>query len=228
MEASIECLEDSFNHKSFEDAVRKTHPGASYIRDGIISPDLWRQSKVKVLFILKESNGCYEPNLAELISKAITHNPKSKLWRRPTFHNVGRWAYGLQHFTSTSPAFELAHHHRKHALLSCAFINLKKITGGRRATEEVQEFAETHRSFLREQISSISPDIVVMGGTYGIIKAVVIPELLKVSPRVHLHDGIPFINAFHPACTTARPDLYAQVLSSYQQYQEQSAAIPTL
>ncbi|MEZ1439771.1 hypothetical protein QVM41_26285 [Pseudomonas shirazica] len=217
-------MEGSFNHESFEDAVRKTHPGASYIRDGIISPEFWQKSKVKVLFILKESNDCYEPNLAELINRAITQNPKSKLWHRPTFHNIGRWAYGLQNLTSTAPAFELAHHHRKSALLSCAFINLKKITGGRRATEEVQKFTEAHQAFLREQIRSISPDIVVMGGTYNIIKAFVIPELQKVSPRVHMHEGTPFINAFHPACTVARPDLYDQVLNSILQYTEQSAA----
>lgn len=218
-------MEFGFNHDSFEKAVSNSHPGASYIRDGIISPDFWQHSRVKVLFILKESNGCYEPDLAELIRKAVTHNPKSKLWHRPTFHNIGRWAYGLQNFTSTAPAFELAHHHRKTALLSCAFINLKKITGGRRATEEVQKFAETYQLFLREQIRSISPDIVVMGGTYNIIKAAVLPELQKVSHRVHLHDEIPFINAFHPACTAARPDLYAQVLNSFLQYTEQSASL---
>lgn len=40
-----------FNHDDLEDAVRRTHPDAKYIRDGIILPDRWCQSRTKVLFI---------------------------------------------------------------------------------------------------------------------------------------------------------------------------------
>ncbi|MGG2398331.1 hypothetical protein ACJRW5_15465 [Pseudomonas sp. SH1-B] len=214
--------QDGFNHNSFRYAVLKTHADAIYIVDGIISPESWHQSRVKVLFILKEANGYDGSNIAELIRKAIVEKPKSKLWCRPTFHNIGRWAYGLQRCGESICGFKEAHRNRKSALLASAFINLKKTTGGRRATAEVRAFAEAHGAFLREQILSITPDVVVMGGTYDIIKEHVFPELEKASYRVHLLHGVPFINAFHPACTKVRKALYEQVLDSYQDYRQQA------
>lgn len=222
MDSISEYSEDGFSHDSFRHVVLKTQADAIYIMDGIISPESWHQSEIKVLFILKEANGYDGSNLAELIRKAIVEKPKSKLWCRPTFHNIGRWAYGLQQGGEIISEFKEAHHNRKSALLASAFINLKKTTGGRRATAEVREFAEVHRELLREQILSITPDVVVMGGTYDIIKACVFPELEKVSHRVHLLHGVPFINAFHPACTKVRKALYEQVLDSYQNYRQQA------
>lgn len=209
---------NGFNHDAFKRAVLAAQPDAAYIVDGIISSESWYLSRVKVLFILKEANGYDGSNLAELIRKAIVEKPKSKLWCRPTFHNIGRWAFGLQQGGEKSADFKEAHRNRKSALLASAFINLKKTTGGRRATVEVRQFAETHRERLREQILAVTPDVVVMGGTYDIIKACVFPELEKVSHRVHLLHGVPFINAFHPACTKVRKALYEQVLDSYQNY----------
>lgn len=213
---------NGFNHDAFKRAVLAAQPDAAYIVDGIISSESWYLSRVKVLFILKEANGYDGSNLAELIRKAIVEKPKSKLWCRPTFHNIGRWAFGLQQGGEKSADFKEAHRNRKSALLASAFINLKKTTGGRRATVEVRQFAETHRERLREQILSVTPDVVVMGGTYDIIKACVFPELEKVSHRVHLLHGVPFINAFHPACTKVRKALYEQVLDSYQNYRKQA------
>lgn len=215
-------LLDGFNHDVFKLAVLAAQPDATYIVDGIISSESWYQSRVKVLFILKEANGYPGSNLAELIRKAIVVNPKSKLWCRPTFHNIGRWTYGLQHGGEKNADFKEAHRNRKSALLTSAFINLKKTTGGRRATVEVREFAKTYRELLREQILSITPDVVVMGGTYDIIKECVFPELEKVSHRVHLLHGVPFINTYHPACTKVRKALYEQVLDSYQNYRQQA------
>ena len=215
-------LLEGVNHKAFKLAVLAGQPDATYIVDGIISSESWYQSRVKVLFILKETNGYPGLNIAKLIRTAIVDDPKSKLWCRPTFHNIGRWAFGLQQAGEKSADFKEAHSNRKSALLASAFINLKKTTGGRRATVEVRQFAETHREFLREQILSVTPDVVVMGGTYDIIKACVFPELEKVSHRVHLLHGVPFINAFHPACTKVRKALYEQVLDSYQNYRKQA------
>lgn len=212
------CL--AFDHEAFRQAVLKDEPNATYIEDGIISPEDWHSCQVKVLFILKETNDYSGSNLAGLIRDAIVSRPKSKLWRRPTFHNVGRWAYGLQHFAENVPEYDVAHRNRKPALLSSAFINLKKTTGGRRATAKVGAFAQTHHIFLRKQIAAIAPDVVVMGGTYEIIKAFVFPELEKASSRVHRLDGVPFINAFHPACTVVRKALYEQVLNSYRLYRQ--------
>lgn len=211
-----------FTHDLFRQEVLKTHE--QYIVDGIISDSDWKACNFKVLFVLKEANNYKGSNIAEVIRKGIAENPKSKIWCRPTFHNVGRWAHGLQNCPDATPNFKDSHQNRKQALLSCAFINLKKTPGGRRATAEVEAFALKYRDFLREQILAIAPDVVVMGGTYSILKECIFPELKKASTRVHLLNELPFINAFHPACTVSRKAMYDQVLINYQQYRLLSEA----
>jgi hypothetical protein len=141
-----------------------------FVEDGIVDPARWLQAGTQILFVLRETNG-YRGNIAALIHKACTTHPSSKLWDRPTFHNVGRWAHGLVHAAEASfPTFEDAHKNRKTALLACAFINLKKTTGGARATNAVEHAAARDAIFLREQIELIDPRIVVCGGTYRAIK----------------------------------------------------------
>lgn len=188
-----------------------------FVEDGIISESDWDAAGTKVLFILKETND-YEGNLSNLINTAVTIKPKSKLWARPTFHNVGRWAYGLLHNSDTAPPYNDSHKKRKESLLSCSFINLKKTSGGRTATKSVSEFANKYSVFLRRQIELIGPDVIVFGGTYKIAKDNVLPELEKVSHRVHKYNNIVCINANHPACTKKRKDMYDQVLVNYNNY----------
>ncbi|KAF3984322.1 MAG: hypothetical protein HFP81_02695 [Methylococcales symbiont of Hymedesmia sp. n. MRB-2018] len=94
-----------------------------FVKDGIISNKHWEVSSKKILFILKETNN-YKGNIAKLIE--ISVRKKTRLWARPTFHNVGRWAYGLLHYNGEKPSYKLAHKNRKDSLLSCSFINLKK------------------------------------------------------------------------------------------------------
>ncbi|MCV5231599.1 hypothetical protein OFC56_31060, partial [Escherichia coli] len=72
--------------------------------------------------------------------------------------------------------------------------------------------------FVRRQIELINPDIVVLCGTYNQVKRYVFPELKKVSERVHVNDGVVFINAFHPAARKKSAMLYHQVLDNYHAY----------
>ena len=60
-----------------------------FVEDGIVDPARWLQAGTQILFVLRETNG-YRGNIAALIHKACTTHPSSKLWDRPTFHNVGR------------------------------------------------------------------------------------------------------------------------------------------
>jgi len=190
-----------------------------FVEDGIIDPGKWVQADTRILFILRETNG-YRKSIAALIHKACTTHPSSGLWDRPTFHNIGRWAYGLRHTTgSTLSDFDVAHKNRKTALLACAFMNLKKTTGGARATEAVEQAAARDADFLREQIELINPRVVVCGGTYKAIKKHLYPAIQKVGARVHEVDGRLFINAHHPSYLKKTTEMYEDVVGSYHQYQ---------
>lgn len=190
-----------------------------FVEDGIIEPARWAKAGTRILFILRETNG-YRGSMAALIHKACTTHPSSGLWDRPTFHNAGRWAYGLLHAThAILPSFDAAHENRKTALLACAFMNLKKTTGGARATEAVGHAAARDAVFLREQIELINPQIVVCGGTYKAIKAYLYPAIRRVHPRVHEADGRLFINANHPSYLKKTAVMYDDVVGSYHRYQ---------
>jgi len=188
-----------------------------FVEDGIICQETWNSVNCKVLFILKETND-YKGNIAKLINESVTSRPKSKLWLRPTFHNIGRWAYGLLNFPESVNSYKAAHKERKKSLLSCSFINIKKTTGGRIAGKSVELSAIKYASFLRKQIEILSPDIIVFGGTYQTIKDHVLPELKKESHRVHKFNNAVCINANHPACTIKRTVMYDQVVSNYANY----------
>ena len=189
-----------------------------FVEDGIIDLAKWVQADTQILFILRETNG-YRRSMAALIHKACTTHPSSGLWDRPTFHNVGRWAYGLLHATGAIlPSFDAAHKNRKTALLACAFINLKKTTGGARATNAVEHATARDAIFLREQIELINPQVVVCGGTYKAIKQHLYRAIRRVAPRVHEIDGRLFINAHHPSYLKKTAEMYDDVVGSYQRY----------
>jgi hypothetical protein len=202
-------MEDLFNEWKALVLEESDH----FVEDGIICQENWDSANRKILFILKETND-YKGSISRLINDAVTVRPKSKLWLRPTFHNIGRWAYGLLNQTDSVAPYKAANKERKNTLLSCAFINVKKTSGGRTAGKAVEESAIKYASFLRRQIEIISPDIIVFGGTYQIMKNHVLPEMGKVSYRVHKYKGMICINANHPACTKKRNYIYDQVVGS--------------
>lgn len=191
-----------------------------FVEDGIVCKESWSTAKRKVLFLLKEPNG-YDGrhgSLNDLLRKAASPNSTSKMWDRPTFHNIGRWAYGLLNYSGQVPSYEEANRAYRTAVLECAYINIKKSSGGARATKKIEVHAAKYAEFLRCQVDIIGPDIVVCGGTYTILKEHVYPSMSKVSSRIHRVEDRIFINAFHPGCRTKREDVYDQVLSSFHQF----------
>ncbi len=188
-----------------------------FVEDGIICPEKWKEASKKILFILKETND-YKKSMCNLINEACTTRPRSGMWGSPTFHNIGRWAYGLLSYPESIWAYKAANTNRKGSIPYCSFINVKKTTGGRTATSSVEKSAKEYSSFLRKQIEIIKPEIIVFGGTYQIMKDHVLPELQKVSTRIHAYHNIICINAFHPACTKKRSSMYEQVIMNYHSY----------
>lgn len=208
------------NHNKLLLAWQKSFPSSvSFNRDGIISTEHWERSNVKVLFVLKETNQA-EQDLTKAIFNALK-NEKSGWWRGKVLLRVGRWAYGLLHYSGKNLSFEDANvsEHRKSAILNIAYINMRKTSGGAKTNKKsfsahVKEYAP----YIKRQIELINPDIVVLGGTFKPLKKHIFPELKKVSRRIHKYNNMVFINVHHPAARTKARRLYEQVMNNYHNY----------
>lgn len=193
--------------------------GWHFNRDGIISKEDWNDCEVKVLFVLKETNKAKQ-NIILAINRALT-TKKSGWWKGKVLRRVGRWAYGLQNYDGEIPALSDAKLNAKKAIKNIAYINIRKTAGGARTNKtSFDAHTEEFAPYVRRQIELIKPDIVVLGGTYKQVKKHIFPELVKVSERVHKHEGMLFINAFHPAAVKKASMLYHQVVGNYHVYKE--------
>lgn len=185
--------------------------------DGVISTEDWDSCGKKVLFVLKETNEAKQ-NIVNAINRAIEVKA-SGWWRGKVLRRVGRWAYGLQKYDGAVPSLRDAKLNEKIAVMSIAYINIRKTSGSARTDQKsFDAHAREFAPFVRRQIELINPDIVVLCGTYNQVKRYVFPELKKVSERVHVNDGVVFINAFHPAARKKSAMLYHQVLDNYHAY----------
>lgn len=208
----IKCIDELMS--AWEEAFPE---GWHFNHDGVISKESWDSSGKRVLFILKETNKAKQ-NVVTAINRAIEVK-KSGWWRGKVLRRVGRWAYGIQNYDGVVPPLKDAKLNEKNAIKNIAYINIRK-TSGSAATNK--KAFDTHASefapFVRRQVELMEPDIVVLCGTYSQVKRYVFPEIEKVSERVHVHEGVVFINAFHPAAREKSAILYHQVLDSYHAY----------
>jgi hypothetical protein len=167
-------------------------------RDGIIRQDLFDKAPRKILFVLKETNKYPGGSLQDYLSKG----PKSQMW-----YEVSRWAGGL--LNNFPPYKEINHPDLlAHSIHSVAAINLKKITGGGSAWwNEINLYAHFDAHLLREQITRISPQIIVACGTFDILLWLLDVDINPKDIRSRCHhitrDHALLINWRHPARAAA-------------------------
>lgn len=129
---------------------------SQFSTDGIVNPDEYERAKVRVLFVLKETNDYPDGDLREYLAAGP---------RGPAFHTLGRWALGLQEGFARSDLPEGPLPELRRAVHQAAFMNLKKITGGADAeADPINEFTHQDQHFLRDQIAIIDPDVIVSCG----------------------------------------------------------------
>lgn len=142
-----------------------------FIADGVVNEHIWRNTAVKILYLLQEFNGddseCDERIYLAEYSKGIV--PRSQ-----TIDIVIKWQYGIVYGsgipwekvkTDTSKA------EVQQAMLSqICLVNLKKIAG--KTSVDQQKFAAyfadpLNVSNLQKQLALYKPDIVICGGGSG-------------------------------------------------------------
>ena len=135
----------------------------SFVRDGIVDPDEYARSRVKLLFVLKEVNdlGGGGWDLREFLRNGGCG---------PTWNTVTRWVEGIERLPCIVPWDELENvdgNRRKRVLGKIAAVNLKKEPGAGVADyEQLREATQRGREFISDQLSLYAPDYVICCGSH--------------------------------------------------------------
>jgi len=145
-------------------AEKPLHRNHDFIEDGIIDLPRWQKAEKKILLLLKEAYGDYG-DLCWLIREEWK-GPKYKVWWTASY-----WLYAIHKLSGKGiPAFpktEKEFGECVELLLSAAVINIKKSNGKTSSDQEgILRYAQADGDLLAEQISLISPDIIICGYTY--------------------------------------------------------------
>ena len=202
----------------FDNWARTTnHKGNIFIKDGIIDYELWNNSQLKIVFLLKEAYGNEIPNKWDLSSYI---NNKRKASGR-TFKPLGQWAYGIfglyeKEFIHPFPTKTNQQDINK-ALSSCALVNIKKSGGKKRSNHNnLNEYLENDWGYLSEQLDLIEPQIIICGKTWDLIKKK-LNGYEKVSDQVYKHDGRYYVDYWHPANRASKIMNYYALCALIQQ-----------
>jgi len=191
------------NKMNFDEwKLRDIHKGNFFITDGIIDIERWSKSDFKVLFLLKEaysdtpqSDG--EWDLVEYLSQGSS-NLKSKMWS-----TVSQWCFGLKKLIETNEVVCFDDNHKNNpeyneAFLSCAVINIKKSSGYKSSDkDDLSKYVISDWDLLAQQIDEISPDIIICGSTWPIIKSQINHE--KCGEWLYKTNEYHFVDFWHPA-----------------------------
>lgn len=135
------------------------------IRDGAINEELYNNSSVKVLYILKEVNGGRNWDLRYFLQKG---------GRASTWNNIARWQYGISNLNREVDWIEIKNINsdfRRKQIASSAIMNLKKDSGGNSANpNEIWTYAWDDRLLLRRQVAIYDADLIICCGTGEIVR----------------------------------------------------------
>lgn len=141
--------------KLFEEWERKllsNDDGSVFIRDGIVDLDVWKNSEVKISFILKETNGTV--NADHSLTEFLRNGGDANTW-----NNIARWTSVLLDGETISYVdFES----RKEQLKRIAAINVKKTGGTNRANyNTVERHIQKYAEEIKRQLEMIQPTIII-------------------------------------------------------------------
>lgn len=181
--------------------------------DGIINPDLYFNrslTKYRILWILKEPYDDFDKSENPVgggwnYRAAMNDNPirfsKISTWQRIAYASYGILnsfcQYDDMDFIDKNPViFEAVKH--------IAFINVKKLPGGKNSSEaSIKNAYANHKSILLQQIETYQPDIIIGGNTlpYFIKDLNLDSGILYENndPKYYLKDSRLYLLSYHPS-----------------------------
>jgi hypothetical protein len=142
----------------------KARPAYSYfIHDGIINEEAYCKSAPRILFLLKESNDDYTEIALEKGSVNPADGNSTLFWRK-----LNIMQYILQQtWNGISVNKDDIENCKNKLLKGIAYINIKKNAENKSVSDisDLFIYAENDAEFLQEQITLLSPQIIVCCGT---------------------------------------------------------------
>jgi hypothetical protein len=210
----------------------------NYVKDGIVDCAQYDRERLKILWVLKESNG----NPSDL--REFLRNPQSyNKWKR-TWEPVFNISYKILKFLPNQNedlSYEKVldeikeNHIRPNEIFQrIAAININKTPGGKKMSrEKLINCYVKYRDFILRQIEIIDPDIVIFGGTFWVmwndLKDFHSPAheseykrdqiklddgIIKKNIKYHYNDKRIFIETYHPNQRTISKKLYYELIVS--------------
>lgn len=179
---------------------------AKYLSDGCISPTAYEHAPAKIVHLLKHGVTHQNPDGYEsLITMIRNGHDKYPDSLAPVWTGCARRAYcifnafpawgtidALSVRNDLWPAFE-----------KTAVVNVVKETGA--SSTDRDQFAEDSQTYWKvvlDQLSQLSPDIVICGGTFQVWSNAASPREVMISPsgiRYAVADEAVYLDAYHPS-----------------------------
>ena len=199
--------------------------------DGIMNYELFKNEKIKILWILRETHGKFNPKgwwgdknyLEKKIEPFDSKDKKGS--KKDTWEPVAKICYKILNNKETKNEYELAS-----TLERIAIINLKKTSGGSKITKKFTEALKNqeNRDIFIIQIKRIKPDVIICGNTLNKIKTSEInfrevkgiPFSSKTMKKNHYFcfKNVVFINIYHPSNTSIKEEEYIDAAVEAYQY----------
>jgi hypothetical protein len=233
-----------------EDALfaewEKAHPGA-FFRDGVLCPDRYMASKVRVVFVLREAN-FRDRQTGKIIQKPYNLRDEFNEQDPPNIElphsfwkqKIAPWCFGIVNSRSFESAKKIQNDRAvciEH-LTRFGFVQLKKTPGSSviKPAEFVNAVLENDgRTFLNRQFKIYEPDIIIACGigfptTFDLLRNHVFAEVRDIPQTAGFQrkcaivqagkaDGSPtvLIETMHPSHRLKREPVFIQLMSDYRQ-----------
>ncbi|AWM32108.1 hypothetical protein DDQ68_04435 [Hymenobacter nivis] len=198
------------------------HNERSVIYDGAVNAGRYLQSSIKMAWLLKEpydeANGKGGGwTFTGLFDRDDLYNSTFKMPHKVTWHPIIYATFGIINgFTRWDDMPFIRHQPLMcDVVRSIAIVNAQKLPALGMTRTQFSHIADSynkHKDLLHEQINLLSPDIFVFANTFWLYQRALglegVEPQRKASIAYYMKDGKLYIDAYHPAQTKVKRQVY--------------------
>lgn len=192
--------------------------------------ELWNTSSKKILFLMKDTNDNPNQDCREWLGRQhksiITHK---------FFKNIALWLLGLYSIDRLGNfiPFDEVNIPEKYSKafdeIPFSIVNCKKESGkGKISNSELWNYCTIFKSYLKQQVEVLKPNIIVCGGGSSIVlkiaRELIYPDLIfeKFDNNnwiyYNIENDIILIDSYHPSAMISYESVYSGMMKSYSEF----------